>query len=167
MNRHTLHFVVNSNNDRVSTEVHFVLCETCFWCASCFNIDERPIANCPYCDSIIVESIPISSNEGYTIEYNAKRGLTLEFELRRKMSMIAAEVPLKVVAKTCVDQERDRKVTYSIVDNYDSLYIDKKDIISAQLEACNRLLKSAIDTTDNEIIEIEIGELRIALDLMP
>ena len=83
------------------------------------------------------------------------------------MSMIAAEVPSKLVAKTCVDQERDRKVTYAIVDNYDSLYIDKKDIISAQLEACNRLLKSAIDTTDKEIIEIEIDELRIALDLMP
>ena len=140
----------------------YILYYVKIFCASCFYIDERPIANCPYCDSITVESIPISSNEGYTIEYNAKRGPTMEFELRRKMSMIAAEVPLKVVAKTCVDQERNRKVTYSIVDNYDSLYIDKKDIISAQLEACNRLLKSAIDTTDKEIIEIEIGELRIA-----
>jgi hypothetical protein len=50
--------------------------------------------------------------------------------------MIAAEVPFTVIAKTCFDQERDRKVAYSVVDNYDSLYIDKKDIISAQLEAC-------------------------------
>jgi hypothetical protein len=58
--------------------------------------------------------------------------------------MIAAEVPFTVIAKTYFDQERDRKVAYSVVDNYDSLYIDKKDIISAQLEACNVLLKSAI-----------------------
>jgi hypothetical protein len=50
-----------------------------------------------------------------------------------------------------VSIRRDGKVTYSVVDNYDSLYIDKKDIISAQLEACNRLQKSAIDTTDKEI----------------
>jgi hypothetical protein len=99
---------VNSNNDRLSTGVHFVLCEACFWCASCFNIDERPITKCPYCGSITVESIPLSYNEGYKFEHNAKRGVTLEFEPRPR-SMIAAEVPLKVVAKTRVDQERDRK----------------------------------------------------------
>jgi hypothetical protein len=75
---------VNSNNDRVSTEIQFVLCETCFWCASCFNVDERPITKCPYCDSITLQSIPISSNEGYNFEYNVKRGVTLEFEPRRK-----------------------------------------------------------------------------------
>jgi hypothetical protein len=160
-------FVVNSNIYRLSTEVHFVLCKACFWCASCFNEDERPITKCPYCDSITVESIPISYNEGYKFEYNANRGVTVEFEPRRQMSMIAAELPLKVVAKTCVDQDRDRKVTYSVADNYDSHYIDKKDIISAQLEACNGLLKSAIDTTDKEILEKEIGELRMVLDLIP
>jgi len=73
----------------VSTEVHFVLCETCFWCASCFRIDERPITTCPYCDSITIEAIPISYNEGYRFQYNAKRGVTLDFEPRGKMNMIA------------------------------------------------------------------------------
>ncbi len=69
------------------------------------------------------------------------------------MSMIATEVPLK-------GKDMCRS-------GYDSLYIDKKDIISAQLEAYNRLLKSVIDATDKEIIEKEIGELRIGLDLIP
>ena len=43
----------------------------------------------------------------------------------------------------------------------------KKDIVLAELEACDRLLKYARDQTDKNAIEKEIAELKMALDLMP
>ena len=43
---------------------------------------------------------------------------------------------------------------------------DKKDILSAEIEACERLLKYTVDETDRKAIEIEISELKMALDLM-
>jgi hypothetical protein len=42
----------------------------------------------------------------------------------------------------------------------------KKDIVSAQLEACERLLKYASERSDRVALEQEIRELRMALDLM-
>ena len=83
------------------------------------------------------------------------------------MNIANTEEPLKVVAKTCSCKEKDKKVTYSFIDDSHGLCIDKKDIISAELEACERLLKYALDKTDEEIIKKEIAELKMTLDLMP
>jgi hypothetical protein len=58
-------------------------------------------------------------------------------------------------------------VTYSFIDESHALCIDKKDIISAELEACERLLKYTVDLADEEIIKKELAELKMALDLMP
>jgi hypothetical protein len=57
-------------------------------------------------------------------------------------------------------------VTYSFVDDYHSLCLDKEDILSAELEACERLLKQTRDEIDKKIIETEIAELKMTLDLM-
>jgi hypothetical protein len=69
--------VINNN------KIHFLLCGSCFWCASNFNnIDDTIIittTKCPCCDSTRVESIPISYNEVYKFDYDPKRGVTLEF----------------------------------------------------------------------------------------
>jgi hypothetical protein len=46
------------------------------------------------------------------------------------------------------------------------VFLDKKDIISAEIEACNRLLKYPRDESDNEVIEKEIAELKMSLDLI-
>ena len=43
----------------------------------------------------------------------------------------------------------------------------KKDIISSELEACENLLKHTTDKADRKSVEIEIAELKMALDLMP
>jgi hypothetical protein len=47
-----------------------------------------------------------------------------------------------------------------------SLFIDRKDLIIAQLEACNKLIKYASDEDDRNAVEKEINELRMTLDLM-
>lgn len=83
------------------------------------------------------------------------------------MNISYTEEPLKIVAKTCGCKEKVKKVTYSFIDSYHSLCIDKKDIISAELEACERLLKYAVDKDDRETINKEIAQLKMTLDLMP
>lgn len=75
----------------------------------------------------------------------------------------------EIVAKTCgcKEKENSKKVTYSFADNYDYLSIDKRDVISAELEACERLLKYNVDEIDKKTVEREIADLKMILDLMP
>lgn len=93
------------------------------------------------------------------------------------MNIGESEELSKLVAKTCgcnKDKSNNsaagisygRKVTYSFVDDYHSLCVDKEDILSAELEACERLLKQTKDEIDKKIIETEIAELKMTLDLM-
>jgi hypothetical protein len=58
------------------------------------------------------------------------------------------------------------KVTYTSIDSYHSLCLDKKDIISSELGACQRLLKYTSDETALKALEAGIAELKMALDLM-
>ena len=74
------------------------------------------------------------------------------------------EEPLRIVAKTCGCKEKEKKVTYSFIDDSHGLCIDKKNIIYAELEACERLLKYTADNADEETIKKEIADLKMALD---
>jgi hypothetical protein len=69
--------------------------------------------------------------------------------------------------KTCGCKKGRTKITYSFIDAYHDLCVDKKDIISSELEACENLLKRSADKADRKSVEIEIAELKMALDLMP
>ena len=82
------------------------------------------------------------------------------------MNMDYPEHEAIAVAKTCGCKKGDRKVTYIFKEESHGLCIDRKDIMSAQLEACERLLKYAIDPVDKEAITKEISELKLVLDLM-
>jgi hypothetical protein len=70
-----------SNNDPDSK--YFLICKSCFWCASCLNRSNM-ISKCPVCVCAnnvdgLLDSIPISDKELYRIDCNRKRGITLEF----------------------------------------------------------------------------------------
>ena len=82
------------------------------------------------------------------------------------MNISDSESPLRILAKTCGCKEKNMKVTYSIIDSYHSLCLDKKDIITAEIEACNRLSKYTRDEIDKRVIETEIAELKMSLDLI-
>jgi hypothetical protein len=82
------------------------------------------------------------------------------------MNMSSTESPVIIQAKTCGYKEKNMKITYTFIDSYHSLCLDKKDIISAEIEACNRLSKYTRDERDNEVIEKEIAELKMSLDLI-
>ena len=75
-----------------------------------------------------------------------------------------------VVLTSGSKEKGTKKITYSFIDTYHSLCLDKKDIISSELEACESLLKRTTDESDpsdRQAIESEITELKMALDLMP
>jgi hypothetical protein len=78
-----------------------------------------------------------------------------------------------IVAKTygCNVGERDSsnrriKVAYFILESYETFCIDKKSIIVAQLDACNKLLKYTVDEKEKEAIVREIRELKTALNIL-
>ena len=87
LRRNTLH-VLSGNiettgkipND-IDKGVNFLLCPSCFWCASCLSPDSS-FAVCPSCSEGNIESIPIAENENYRFNNDIKRGITMEF-LRR------------------------------------------------------------------------------------
>lgn len=80
------------------------------------------------------------------------------------MNIADSEVNNILVAKTC-GCETSGKVAYSFVDTYHALSVDRHDIMIAELEACERLLKYA-DESERQIIRKEMADLKLALDLM-
>lgn len=82
------------------------------------------------------------------------------------MNIAETEVRSIVIAKTCGCKDT-RKIAYTFTDPYHSLCLDKKDVLMAQIDACERLLKYAQDESDRLVAEKELAELRMALDLMP
>ena len=53
------------------------------------------------------------------------------------------------------------------MDGFHSLCLDKKDIVLAEIGACETLLQASRDESDRKAVEKEIAELKMALDLMP
>ena len=77
------------NTDKLSNEKkriitkqrHFLLCKSCFWCASSIYMLSMDWI-CPVCNnnnSSKIESIPIENNEMYKFDYNQRHGVILEF----------------------------------------------------------------------------------------
>lgn len=65
-------------------ERSFLICRSCFWCASYINkMRSHSVEVCPSCKDVKVESVPISFDETYRLDYDIKRGVTLEFARTR------------------------------------------------------------------------------------
>ncbi len=80
------------------------------------------------------------------------------------MNIVQIESPFIIEAKICYCKNK-KNITYSFIESSHSLCIDKREIILAQIQACERLLKYVKDKTDLAAIEKEISELKLALDL--
>jgi hypothetical protein len=77
-------------NDKIlqrTSQVYFVICNSCYWCASYFDIDDLEslsasssrVLDCHVCNSRNTELIPISTDESFKIDYSLTRGMELEF----------------------------------------------------------------------------------------
>ena len=63
----------------ISSERNFLMCKSCFWCASFLNSTDRYPNSCPECMNSELESMPISFDETYTFDYEPLQGVSLEF----------------------------------------------------------------------------------------
>ncbi len=66
-------------HDHSSDSCFFQICQSCFWSASALY-ETRMIRICPLCESIGIDSLPISPNEAYTYDVNKSAGLSLTFK---------------------------------------------------------------------------------------
>jgi hypothetical protein len=72
----------NDNNNRhdrdnkkeLSRQIHFLLCESCFWCASYMSSKNISIAKCPNCYSNKIEWMPISKVDIDKLTHSSKQG---------------------------------------------------------------------------------------------
>ena len=73
----------NNSVLRRTDHIYFVICNSCYWCASYFGIDDleslSQVLRCHLCNSCNTELIPISSNESFRIDYTVTRGMEMEF----------------------------------------------------------------------------------------
>jgi hypothetical protein len=81
------------------------------------------------------------------------------------MNIAESENPFVIEAKTCGCKDK-RSITYSFIESSHSLCIDRRDIILAQIQACERLLKYLKDVTELAAVEKEIATLKLTQDLM-
>jgi hypothetical protein len=69
---------INMDIIKLPLPTHFLLCNTCYWCASDLGSKSK-FTKCPSCNSVEVETMPIAKNELYKFDYHSKKGITLEF----------------------------------------------------------------------------------------
>jgi hypothetical protein len=69
----------SERRDIASNERNFLICSSCFWCASYLNNMHSFVDVCPSCKDEKVESMPIAFDETYKFDYDAGRGVILEF----------------------------------------------------------------------------------------
>jgi hypothetical protein len=72
----------SKNRNYGLAESIFVLCETCHWCATYFDKPAK-LNKCPICGNTSISTFPILPNEEFTFNYNEKRGVELEFGLKK------------------------------------------------------------------------------------
>ena len=57
----------------------FLMCKSCYWCASCLVDDQAYFSICPECLTNKMEWLPISHSEYYRINFDQKMGMVLHF----------------------------------------------------------------------------------------
>lgn len=82
------------------------------------------------------------------------------------MNIIESEIPHIVEAKTCGFSERGKSVSYHFIESSHNLCLEKNELLLAQIQACERLLKYGKDDEGISILKDEIAKLRLALDLL-
>lgn len=83
------------NNEilQLIVKIYFVICNSCYWCASYFGIDDLEslsgssshALDCHICNSRNTELMPISTDASFRIGYNVTRGMEIEFYKNNKV----------------------------------------------------------------------------------
>ncbi len=81
------------------------------------------------------------------------------------MNIVDSETIFDIDAKVSGRKDK-RNVIYSFVERPYNLYIDKKEIILAQLHACEQLLNYFSDSVEINVINKEIAGLKASLEVL-
>ncbi|WP_458719249.1 hypothetical protein [Candidatus Nitrosocosmicus sp. R] len=92
-------------------------------------------------------------------------GLKLSIQKMTKLNILESETPFLIEAKTCGFNKK-KSITYHFKESSYSLCLDNREIMLAQIQACNRLLKYATDVSDRGAIDKELTELKSTLDVI-
>jgi hypothetical protein len=79
---------------------------------------------------------------------------------------IESEEGSLLIARTAGSKSGGQRIIYSFTNPEHALGVGKKEIIMAEIEACERLLKYVSDEAERKTVEKEISELRMTLDLL-
>ena len=82
------------------------------------------------------------------------------------MNIIEKEIPYMVEAKTCGCKERGKSVSYHFIESSHALCMNKVELISGQIQACERLLKLAKEDGEIVLLRDEISKLKLALEII-
>ncbi len=82
------------------------------------------------------------------------------------MNIIESESPYLVEARTCGCKERGKSVSYHFIESSHSLCLGKGELLLAQIQACERLLKYTKDDEEITVLKDEIAKLKLVLDLI-
>ncbi len=74
---------------RISKKIDFILCNSCFWCASYLNLSSFGVIECPSCKENTIERMPLSANDVYLFDYNRVTGVILEFSNCNKGTIVS------------------------------------------------------------------------------
>ena len=69
-------YVTQLADRRFSEGIFFLLCNSCYWCAS--EMGGRLIKSCPACNHQL-EQLPIAGGELFRFDYGQMRGVRLDF----------------------------------------------------------------------------------------
>jgi hypothetical protein len=77
----------NNNILRHIDHIYFLVCNSCFWCATYFDIDDieslsaspTHALSCHICNSCNTKLIPISADVSCRMEYGVTNGMEMEF----------------------------------------------------------------------------------------
>ncbi|MFZ0628442.1 MAG: hypothetical protein WCF21_05870 [Nitrososphaeraceae archaeon] len=77
----------DSKNPKINERI-FLLCDQCLWTVTCLskNYLEETLARnnkCPRCNQDQLSSFPVMPNDSFTYSYSKKRGIELNFGIRK------------------------------------------------------------------------------------
>ena len=82
------------------------------------------------------------------------------------MDISSLSIPHLVEAKTCGFNKGGKRVSYQFIESSHNLCLEKGELLLAQIQACERLLKYGKENEEISLLTDEITKLRLALDLL-
>lgn len=97
--------------------------------------------------------------------HNYARFEVLEEERGRGnyLTVNMSEIQIKIKAKICGCNTKQKNISYHFAESDHNTYLDKREIILAQIQACELLLKDTKDDTVASVIKSEIVDLTLIL----